>query len=41
MSAGPSSNITNIYDVPLPYPRDAAAPEFYELYRTIQAHFDE
>ncbi|MGX4587624.1 ABC transporter ATP-binding protein [Paenibacillus chitinolyticus] len=41
MSAGPSSNISHIYDVPLAYPRDLGSPEFYELYNRIQAHFDE
>ncbi|MEY9096735.1 ABC transporter ATP-binding protein [Paenibacillus sp. RC84] len=40
MSAGPSSNISHIYDVPLAYPRDLGSPEFYELYNRIQAHFD-
>lgn len=41
MSPGPSSRIAHIYEVPLAYPRDAASPEFYSLYQTIQAHFDE
>ncbi|WP_145020533.1 ABC transporter ATP-binding protein [Paenibacillus sp. Y412MC10] len=41
MSAGPSSRITDIYEVPLSYPRDLAAPEFHDLYNRIQAHFDE
>lgn len=41
MSVGPSSNITDIYDNPLPYPRDLAAPEFYRLHNRIQAHFEE
>ncbi|WP_150272483.1 ABC transporter ATP-binding protein [Paenibacillus tepidiphilus] len=41
MSVGPSSNITDIYDNTLPYPRDVAAPEFYSLYNRIQAHFEE
>ena len=41
MSAGPSSRITDIYEVPLAYPRDLAAPEFHDLYNRIQAHFDE
>lgn len=41
MSAGPSSKITHIYDVPLAYPRDLSDPEFHILYNQIQAHFDE
>lgn len=41
MSQGPSSRITDIYDVPLAYPRDLTAPEFHSLYNKIQAHFDE
>lgn len=41
MSAGPSSKITHIYDVPLAYPRDMSAPEFHALYNRIQAHFEE
>ncbi|GGH12398.1 ABC transporter ATP-binding protein [Paenibacillus segetis] len=41
MSAGPSSKITDIYEVPLPYPRDIYAPEFHALYDRIQSHFDE
>lgn len=41
MSAGPSSKITDIYEVPLAYPRDIARPEFNELYERIQSHFDE
>lgn len=41
MSVGPSSNIAHIYDNPLPYPRDLSSPEFYELYNSIQAHFEE
>ncbi|MWC31255.1 ABC transporter ATP-binding protein [Paenibacillus sp. MMS18-CY102] len=40
MSAGPSSQITHIYDVPLDYPRDISSPAFHELDRTIQGHFD-
>jgi len=40
MSAGPSSKITHIYDVPFAYPRDAASEAFHALDRTIQAHFD-
>ncbi|GJM70365.1 hypothetical protein HMSSN036_25810 [Paenibacillus macerans] len=38
---GPSSNISQIYEIPLAYPRDVSAAEFYEYYRRIQAHFDE
>ncbi|CAM4338847.1 ABC transporter ATP-binding protein [Paenibacillus macerans] len=41
MSSGPSSNISRIYEIPLAYPRDVSAAEFYEYYRRIQAHFDE
>jgi osmoprotectant transport system ATP-binding protein len=41
MSVGPSSNITNIYDNALPFPRDVASPEFYSLYNQIQSHFEE
>jgi NitT/TauT family transport system ATP-binding protein len=41
MSVGPSSNITNIYDNTLPYPRDITSPEFYSLYNQIQGHFEE
>ncbi|MFD1954219.1 ABC transporter ATP-binding protein [Paenibacillus thailandensis] len=41
MSAGPSSRISHIYEVPLAYPRDASLPEFHKLDRTIQSHFDE
>lgn len=41
MSAGPSSRISDIYDIPLSYPRDVSAVEFYEHYSKIQAHFDD
>lgn len=41
MSVGPSSNITDIYDNSLPFPRDVASPEFYSLYHQIQSHFEE
>ncbi|WP_054943247.1 ABC transporter ATP-binding protein [Paenibacillus ihuae] len=41
MSVGPSSNITDIYDNALPFPRDVASPEFYSLYNQIQGHFEE
>lgn len=41
MSVGPSSNITDIYDNTLPFPRDVASPEFYSLYNKIQGHFEE
>lgn len=41
MSAGPTSNITAVYDNALPYPRDVASPEFYALYNRIQSHFEE
>lgn len=41
MSEGPSSRISDIYDIPLSYPRDVSSPEFYEHYSKIQAHFDD
>lgn len=41
MSPGPSSKISHVYDVPLSYPRDVSATEFYDYYKQIQAHFDE
>lgn len=41
MSAGPSSKITDIYEVPLAYPRDLSDPAFHALYNQIQSHFDE
>ncbi|OAB47873.1 ABC transporter ATP-binding protein [Paenibacillus antarcticus] len=41
MSVGPSSNITDIYDNSLSYPRDVASQQFYNLYNTIQGHFEE
>lgn len=41
MSSGPSSRITDIYDVPLQYPRDMSDPAFHLLYDHIQAHFDQ
>ncbi len=41
MSAGPSSRITDIYDIPLPYPRDLSEPEFHRLHNRIQEHFDD
>ncbi|SEK50278.1 NitT/TauT family transport system ATP-binding protein [Paenibacillus sp. cl141a] len=41
MSAGPSSKITDIYEVPLAYPRDLSDPAFHALHNQIQSHFDE
>lgn len=41
MSPGPSSKISHIYDIPLTYPREVSAVEFYEYHSRIQAHFDE
>lgn len=41
MSVGPASRITDIYEVPLAYPRDITAPEFNEHYSAIQKHFEE
>lgn len=40
MSVGPSSNITDIYEVNLPYPRNIAAEEFNDLYVRISLHFE-
>lgn len=40
MSRGPSSKITDIYDVPFAYPRDPAASSFIALEKKIQGHFD-
>lgn len=40
MSPGPGAHISDIYEVSLPYPRDAATPEFQALQRKVQAHFD-
>jgi len=40
MSAGPDSRIADVYEVPLPYPRDPASNEFLDLNRRIQSHFD-
>ncbi|NWL88242.1 MULTISPECIES: ABC transporter ATP-binding protein [unclassified Paenibacillus] len=41
MSPGPSSHISQIYEIPLSYPRDVTAAEFYEYYHLIQSHFEE
>lgn len=41
MSAGPSSRISHIYDVPLAYPRDLASLDFHQLHGVIQSHFEE
>ncbi|GBF72161.1 nitrate ABC transporter ATP-binding protein [Paenibacillus sp. 598K] len=40
MSPGPNSRITDIYEVPLDYPRDATLPQFQSLQRRIQSHFE-
>jgi NitT/TauT family transport system ATP-binding protein len=40
MSVGPSSKITDIYDIPLSYPRNFTDKEFNRFYQNIQAHFD-
>ncbi|MCG7377558.1 ABC transporter ATP-binding protein [Paenibacillus sp. ACRSA] len=40
MSVGPSSNITDIYDVNLPYPRNIASEELGALYERIGSHFE-
>jgi NitT/TauT family transport system ATP-binding protein len=41
MSVGPASRITDIYEIPLKYPRDITAPEFNAHYAAIQRHFEE
>jgi ABC-type nitrate/sulfonate/bicarbonate transport system ATPase subunit len=41
MSKGPSSFISDIYEVGLSYPRHVADPKFYEYCVEIQSHFDE
>ena len=41
MSAGPNARITDLYDVRLPYPREAALPEFQQLLRRIESHFSD
>ncbi|WP_442048716.1 ABC transporter ATP-binding protein [Paenibacillus sp. 2TAB19] len=41
MSVGPSSQITDLHDIPLEYPRDLSDPKVLELLGTIQNHFDE
>ncbi|MFC5704483.1 ABC transporter ATP-binding protein [Cohnella faecalis] len=40
MSSGPDAHISDIYDVPLDYPRDVSSREFFALNRRIQSHFD-
>lgn len=40
MSKSPDAYIYKIYDVNLPYHRNDTSPEFVELYRQVQAHFD-
>lgn len=40
MSRGPSSKITDIYEVPFAYPRDPSASSFLTLEKQIQGHFD-
>lgn len=40
MSHGPNARITDIYDVPMTYPRDPSQSEFQALHRKIQSHFD-
>lgn len=40
MSAAPEAYIYKIYEVDLPYPRTVTSPEFTELFRQVQAHFD-
>ncbi|MBP1999651.1 NitT/TauT family transport system ATP-binding protein [Paenibacillus shirakamiensis] len=41
MSAGPASQITDIYEVPFSYPRDVTSSDFLRLDQQIQSHFDE
>jgi NitT/TauT family transport system ATP-binding protein len=41
MSAGPNARITDIYDVPITYPRDPGSPEFIDLLRQVQRHFED
>lgn len=41
MSVGPSSRITDLYDIPLAYPRDLSDPNVLDLLGTIESHFDE
>jgi NitT/TauT family transport system ATP-binding protein len=41
MSVGPNSRITDVYDVPLPYPRDVTDTRLSELYHVIEKHFEE
>ncbi|MNP46062.1 Bicarbonate transport ATP-binding protein CmpD [compost metagenome] len=41
MSSGPSSRISDIYEIPISYPRDVSALDFYDYYSKIQSHFDE
>lgn len=40
MSHGPDARISDLYDVPLGYPRDVSSSEFLALQRRVQAHFD-
>lgn len=40
MSKSPDANIYKIYDVNLPYYRNVTSPEFTDLYKQIQGHFN-
>ncbi|MCM3790855.1 ABC transporter ATP-binding protein [Domibacillus indicus] len=40
MSVGPSSKITDTYDINLPYPREITSPDFNHYYQIVQSHFD-
>lgn len=40
MSRGPSSQITDIYNVSLPFPRDVSSQSFITLEKKIQSHFE-
>lgn len=41
MSVGPASRITDLYEIPLDYPRDITDPEFNRHVGEIQRHFEE
>ncbi|MGG3799767.1 ABC transporter ATP-binding protein [Metabacillus fastidiosus] len=40
MSVGPSSKITSMYEIDLPYPRKITSPDFNHYYEIVQSHFD-
>lgn len=41
MSKSPNATFSQVYDVKLPYPREETDREFNDLYKQIQAHFNE